>query len=141
VQHVSDQVAALGIVVGYLYAGELALLAIPGVNTVYPYLPGGATAALNDFVYLTESMAQQTGNTISPLVSATAGAVILAGYSTLAAILAVAFRFAATSPDSVPVTLQENAISSVEAVCRFRDASAISCGDRRLTQRSFTVQS
>lgn len=86
-----NQVAALGVVVGYLYIGELAILAIPGVNIVYPYLPGGATAALNDFVYLTESMAQQTGNTISPLVSATAGALILAGYSALAAILAIAF--------------------------------------------------
>lgn len=86
-----NQVAALVIVVGYLYAGELAILAIPGVNTVYPYLPGGATAALNDFGYLTESMARQTGNTISSLMSATAGALILAGYAVLAAISAIAF--------------------------------------------------
>lgn len=40
---VPNQVAALAIVLGYLYFVELALLAIPGVNTVYPFLPGGAT--------------------------------------------------------------------------------------------------
>ncbi len=86
-----NQVAALAVVVGYLYFAELALLAIPGVNVVYPYLPGGATAALTDFGYIVDSLAAQTGQAGRELLSAPMGAVVLAGYALVACVLAMAF--------------------------------------------------
>lgn len=86
-----NQVGALAVVVGYLYFAELAILAIPGVSTVYPVLPGGATASLTDFGYLTDAMAQQTGHHGAQLLPTAAGALVLAGYALLAATLAVAF--------------------------------------------------
>ncbi|MBG6064950.1 ABC transporter permease [Micromonospora ureilytica] len=86
-----NQVAALAVVVGYLYFIELAILAIPGVSTVYPILPGGATASLTNFGYLTDAMAQQTGQPSGQLLSTPVGALVLAGYALLAATLAVAF--------------------------------------------------
>lgn len=88
---VRNQVAALAVVVGYLYFAELALLAIPGVNVVYPYLPGGATAALTDFAYIVDSLAEQTGQAGRELLSAPMGAVVLAGYALVACALAIAF--------------------------------------------------
>ncbi|WP_037357804.1 ABC transporter permease [Amycolatopsis orientalis] len=86
-----NQVAALAVVIGYLYVVELALLAIPGVNAIYPWLPGGATAALTEFGYLTDALAQQTGHPSGPLLPAAGGALVLLGYALLACGLAVAF--------------------------------------------------
>jgi ABC-type transport system involved in multi-copper enzyme maturation permease subunit len=86
-----NQVAALAVVIGYLYFAELAILAVPGVNAVYPYLPGGATAALTDFGYLTAALAQQTGTAGGQLLSTQAGAAVLGAYALVAAALAVAF--------------------------------------------------
>ncbi|WP_336159024.1 ABC transporter permease [Amycolatopsis sp. VC5-11] len=86
-----NQVAALAVVIGYLYLVEIALLAIPGVNTIYPYLPGGATAALTEFGYLTDALAQQTGHAGGHLLPTAGGALVLLGYALVAAGLAVAF--------------------------------------------------
>jgi ABC-2 type transport system permease protein len=86
-----NQVAALAVVIGYLYFAEIAILAIPGVNTIYPYLPGGATASLTDFGYLTDAMAQQSGHASGQLLPTPAGALVLLGYALTAAALAVAF--------------------------------------------------
>src|SRR5699024_4331194 len=47
---------AIGIVLGYFYVLEHALMLIPGVNGLYPYLPGGATASLTSFSFLAETM-------------------------------------------------------------------------------------
>jgi ABC-2 type transport system permease protein len=81
-----NQVTALAI--GYLY---FAVLAIPGVTTIYPYLPGGASASLSAFGYLTDAMAQQTGNASRQLLPTPVGALVLLGYALTAAALAVAF--------------------------------------------------
>lgn len=86
-----NQVAALAVIVGYLYFAEIAILAIPGVNAVYPYLPGGATASLTGFGYLTDAMAQQTGHAGGQLLPTPAGALVLLGYALTAAVLAIAF--------------------------------------------------
>ncbi|MGW7533538.1 ABC transporter permease [Amycolatopsis sp. NPDC054798] len=86
-----NHVAALAVVIGYLYVAEIALLAIPGVNTIYPYLPGGATAALTEFGYLTDALAQQTGHAGGHLLPTAGGALVLLGYALVAAGLAVAF--------------------------------------------------
>lgn len=86
-----NQVAALAAVIGYLYFLETAILAIPGANAIYPYLPGGATASITDFGYLTDAMAVQTGNATGQLLPTAAGALILAAYTLLAATAAVAF--------------------------------------------------
>lgn len=53
-------------------------------NTVYPFLPGGATAALTGFSVLTE----QVGAGV--LLSAAGGALVLVGWAVAAAIGAVA---------------------------------------------------
>lgn len=77
--------------VGYLYFAEVAIFAIPGVNAVYPYLPGGATASLTDFGYLIDAMAQLTGQARGQLLPTPAGALVLLGYALTAAMLAIAF--------------------------------------------------
>ncbi|MCZ7436009.1 ABC transporter permease subunit [Micromonospora sp. WMMC241] len=86
---VRHQVAALGVVVGYLYLGEPMLMMIPGVNLLYPVLPGGATAALTDFTYLTDAMSDQLGTATVPLLPPAAGALVLAAYAVTASALAV----------------------------------------------------
>ncbi|MFI5834747.1 ABC transporter permease [Micromonospora sp. NPDC051300] len=86
---VRHQVAAVGVVVGYLYLGEPVLMMIPGVNLLYPVLPGGATAALTDFTYLTDAMSDQLGTAAVPLLPPAAGALVLAAYAATASALAV----------------------------------------------------
>ncbi|MET8910363.1 ABC transporter permease [Micromonospora sp. NPDC004551] len=84
-----NQVVALCIVIGYLYLGEPVLMMIPGVNALYPVLPGGATAALTDFTYLADAMSQQLGSTPVQLLPPAAGALLLTGYALAAALIAV----------------------------------------------------
>ncbi|GAB3490542.1 hypothetical protein [Amycolatopsis cihanbeyliensis] len=85
-----NQVAALLIVGGYFYAGETALLLIPGVNAAYPFMPGGAASALTGFSYLADATASQTGTAATSLLPAPLGALVLLGYALLAATLAIA---------------------------------------------------
>ncbi|MFI1990563.1 ABC transporter permease [Actinoplanes sp. NPDC020271] len=84
-----NQVTALCVVIGYLYLGEPLLLMIPGVNALYPVLPGGATAALTDFTYLADAISDEVGGTAVRLLSPAAGALLLAGYALAAALIAV----------------------------------------------------
>lgn len=84
-----NQVTALCVVIGYLYVGEPLLMMIPGVNTLYPVLPGGATAALTDFTYLAEAISQELGSTAVQLLPPAAGALLLTGYALTASLLAV----------------------------------------------------
>lgn len=84
-----NQVVALGVVIGYLYMGEALLMMIPGVNRLYPILPGGATAALTDFTYLTDAVSQQLGSTAFALLSPAVGALLLLAYALAAALIAV----------------------------------------------------
>ncbi|MFF2845866.1 ABC transporter permease [Streptomyces sp. NPDC058001] len=77
---------ALGL---YLYSIEYALALIPGVGRVYPYLPGGATAALTDFTLIREAAAEASLPMAAPL-SPVAGAAVLAAYALMAGALAVA---------------------------------------------------
>ncbi|PZG21277.1 ABC transporter permease [Micromonospora craterilacus] len=86
---IRNQVAALCVVIGYLYLGEPVLMMIPGVNTLYPILPGGATAALTDFTYLADAMSEQLGSTAVQLLSPAAGALLLAAYALTASAIAV----------------------------------------------------
>lgn len=83
------QLLAIGIVLGYFYALEYVLMLIPGVNGIYPFLPGGATASLTSFSFLTETMAQQTSTSAVPLVPPLLGAAILLAYATAAAVVAI----------------------------------------------------
>lgn len=85
-----NQVTALLAVGAYFYMIETALLLIPGIKELYPYLPGGATAALTGFTYLGEAIASQTGSTAAGLLSPPAGGAVLVGYALLAAVVAVA---------------------------------------------------
>jgi ABC-2 type transport system permease protein len=84
-----NQVAALAVVGGYLYMVETVLMLIPGVKVLYPFLPGGATAALTGFTYLADAVAAQTGAAATRLLSAPAGALVLVGYALAAAAIAV----------------------------------------------------
>jgi len=84
-----NQVVALCVVIGYLYMGEALLMMIPGVNHLYPILPGGATAALTDFTYLADAMSQRLGSTPLQLLPPAAGALLLTAYALAAALLAV----------------------------------------------------
>ncbi|KRC61155.1 hypothetical protein ASE14_09495 [Agromyces sp. Root81] len=85
-----NQLLAVGIVLGYFYFLEHVLMIVPGVNVIHPFLPGGATAALTDFTFLSDAIAEQlpiaAASTTTPLV----GALVLLGYAALAAWLAIA---------------------------------------------------
>jgi ABC-2 type transport system permease protein len=82
------QLVAVGIVIGYFYFLEYVLLIIPGVNTIYPFLPGGATAGLTSFTFVTNAVAEQTASNGPMLLPAPAGALVLLGYASIAAGLA-----------------------------------------------------
>ncbi|MFB6395888.1 ABC transporter permease [Polymorphospora lycopeni] len=86
---IRNQVAALCVVIGYLYLGEPVFMMIPGVNTLYPVLPGGATAALTDFTYLADAMSEQVGSDVVQLLSPAAGALLLTAYALTASAIAV----------------------------------------------------
>ncbi|MEV0584427.1 ABC transporter permease [Nonomuraea sp. NPDC050310] len=85
-----NQVAALVVVGAYFYFVETLLMVLPGVRELYPYLPGGATAALTGFTYLTDAVATQTGQAVTHLLPAPVGAAVLVAYALLAAALAIA---------------------------------------------------
>ncbi|OKI85871.1 ABC transporter permease subunit [Micromonospora sp. CB01531] len=84
-----NQVVALCVVIGYLYMGETLLMMIPGVNALYPVLPGGATASLTDFTYLADAMSQELGSTAVQLLPPAAGALLLTAYALAASLIAV----------------------------------------------------
>jgi ABC-2 type transport system permease protein len=79
------QLVAVGIVVGYFYFLEYVLLIIPGINTIYPFLPGGATAGLTSFTFVTDAIAVQGASDGPTLLPAPAGALVLLGYALIAA--------------------------------------------------------
>lgn len=83
------QIVAIGIVLGYFYFLEYVLMIIPGVNRLYPYLPGGATSALTDFTFLTDAISGQTAAGLPGLLPPAAGAAVLLGYAAVAATVAV----------------------------------------------------
>ncbi|GAA4527741.1 MULTISPECIES: ABC transporter permease [Nonomuraea] len=85
-----NQVLALLAVGAYFYMVETALMLVPGVKELYPFLPGGATAALTGFTYLSEAVATQTGTSATALLPAAAGGAVLVAYALVAAAVAVA---------------------------------------------------
>ncbi len=80
---------AIGVVLGYFLFVEYILMLVPGVNAIYAFLPGGATASLTSFDFLTGAIASQTALTPATMVSPVLGAAILVAYAVIAAILAV----------------------------------------------------
>ncbi|MBM7828665.1 ABC transporter permease subunit [Microbacterium aurum] len=80
---------AIGVVLGYFLFVEYVLMMVPGVNAIYSFLPGGATASLTSFDFLTGAIASQTALTPAAMVSPMIGAAILVAYALVAAILAV----------------------------------------------------
>ncbi|GAA2395725.1 ABC transporter permease [Nonomuraea africana] len=85
-----NQVTALVAVGAYFYMIETVLMLIPGIKVLYPYLPGGATAALTGFTYLADAIASQTGTSSAKLLSAPAGGAVLLCYALIAIAIAVA---------------------------------------------------
>ncbi|MDN3242631.1 hypothetical protein [Glycomyces tritici] len=79
-----DQTAALAVLGAYLYMVEHLLVLIPGVGAVYPFLPGGATAALTQASLMGEASIEVTGSAAALLPPALGAAVLLA-YALLAA--------------------------------------------------------
>ncbi|MFE2499960.1 ABC transporter permease [Streptomyces scopuliridis] len=86
---IRNQIVALAVVIGYLYMGELILMMIPGVNLLYPLLPGGATASLTSFTYLADVLADELSTSPVSLLSPVGGGLLLAGYALVAAAVAV----------------------------------------------------
>ena len=84
------QLLAVGIVVGYFYFLEHVLMIIPGVNAIHPYLPGGATAALTDFTFLSDAIAEQLPIASTAPTSPAIGALVLLAYAAAAACIAIA---------------------------------------------------
>lgn len=84
------QLLAVGIVLGYFYFLEHVLMIIPGVNAIHPFLPGGATAALTDFTFLSDAIAEQLPMAVTATTSPAVGAVVLLAYAAIAACVAIA---------------------------------------------------
>lgn len=84
-----NQLVAIAIVLGYFYFLEFVLMMIPGVNVLYPFLPGGATASLTRFSFLTDALAEQTSWGAAALASPGMGAAILVAYAAIAGVVAV----------------------------------------------------
>ncbi|MFC0627963.1 ABC transporter permease [Kribbella deserti] len=82
------QLVAVGIVLGYFYFLEYVLMIIPGVNSIYAFLPGGATASLTSFTFLTDTVADQTSSGILAPLPPLGGALVLLGYASVAAAIA-----------------------------------------------------
>lgn len=85
-----NQLVAVAIVLGYFYLLEYLLMIIPGLDALYPFLPGGATAALTDFTFLTDTLAEETSLGTPVLLSPLLGALVLVAYALGAAVAAVA---------------------------------------------------
>ncbi|MEV3936395.1 ABC transporter permease [Glycomyces sp. NPDC049804] len=83
-----EQTAALAVLGAYLYMVEHLLAVIPGVSAVYPFLPGGATAALTQASLMGEAAIEVTGSATALLPPAL-GALVLLAYALLAAGAAV----------------------------------------------------
>ncbi|MGH8876877.1 MAG: ABC transporter permease [Stackebrandtia sp.] len=84
-----NQTATLLILGGYLYLVENALAVLPGFQLVYPFLPGGATAALTESSLLGQAAVEVTGQ-VTVVLTPLAGALVLTGYAVVAAAAAVA---------------------------------------------------
>ena len=74
-----------GVVLGYFYFLEYVLLIIPGINTIYPFLPGGATAGLTSFTFITNAVTEHTASDGPTLLPAPAAALVLIGYASITA--------------------------------------------------------
>jgi ABC-2 type transport system permease protein len=86
---VRSQLVAVGIVLGYFYFLEPVLMILPGLNTLYPYMPGGATAALTDFTFLTDTVAGEMSVGATTLLTPLLGALVLMVYAAVASAAAV----------------------------------------------------
>ncbi|MFE6506346.1 ABC transporter permease [Nocardioides sp. NPDC057767] len=82
------QLVAIGITLGYFYLVENLMMILPGVNVAYPFLPGGATAALTGSTALLEMVVAETGVS-GPVVQAPlVGALVLVGHALASSALA-----------------------------------------------------
>lgn len=79
---------AAGIVLGWFYLIEPMIMLVPGINTAYPLLPGGATASLVGFTFLTDAMSAQLHLSGPSILSPWVGALVLFVYAAVAAAIA-----------------------------------------------------
>lgn len=84
------QLVAVGVVLGYFYFLEHVMMIVPGVNVIHRFLPGGATAALTDFTFLSDAVADQLSIGETTTMGPLAGALVLLGYAAVAAWAAIA---------------------------------------------------
>lgn len=84
---VRNQTATLIVLGGYLYMVEHALALVPGFNAVYPFLPGGATAALTESSLMRETAA--AAGSAPTLLPPLLGAAVLLAYALAASLAAV----------------------------------------------------
>lgn len=84
------QLIAIGVTLGYFYVIEYVLMLIPGVNRIYPYLPGGATSALTDFTFLRDALSAELPAAAPPAgLSALGGGLVLLAYAAAAIVVAI----------------------------------------------------
>lgn len=83
-----NQIVAIGITLGYFYLLETLIMLLPGANLIYPFLPGGATAALTGSAELLEMIAAQAGQAGPAIQTPLIGAIVLLGYALVSSALA-----------------------------------------------------
>lgn len=76
---------ALGVIIGWFYFAESLLSAIPGIQRVYPFLPGGAASAITGQNFVLDAIAATTGGAGVHLLPSIGGMALLVGYAALAA--------------------------------------------------------
>ncbi|SDK53605.1 hypothetical protein SAMN05216298_0451 [Glycomyces sambucus] len=83
-----NQTATLLVLGAYLYMVEHVLAIIPGFSLAYPFLPGGATAALTESSLMSAAAVEVTGRATA-LLPPLLGAAVLLAYALAAAAAAV----------------------------------------------------
>ncbi|MCD0442407.1 hypothetical protein LO763_02055 [Glycomyces sp. A-F 0318] len=83
-----NQTATLLVLGAYLYMVEHVLAILPGANLAYPFLPGGATAALTESSLMGAAAAEVTGSA-TELLPPLLGAAVLLAYALAASAAAV----------------------------------------------------
>lgn len=80
---------ALIIIIGWFYFAESMLSAIPGVQHIYPWLPGGAASAITGQNFVLDAITTTTGSDQIQLLTPTGGMLMLLGYALAAFAIAL----------------------------------------------------
>ena len=81
--------ACLAVAVGWFYLVESTASAVPGVQALYPWFPGGAASSITGQSFVLDAISRTTGGPPVQLLPEWLGAVVLLAYAVAASFLAL----------------------------------------------------